>query len=97
MKTSTFLTKLLKSFNGGKSYSRYGIYSGTYYKNRNLTQAINYLSEKLDFPKQKVNFAIARSLGHTSVERFGNSDNVTFSKVAPVIKAAIKRERDSGN
>lgn len=97
MKTSTFLTKVLKSFHNGKSYCRFGTEGYSFYKNRNLNEAISFFSDKIGFPKQKANFAIAKSLGHTSVDKFGSSKNVTFSQVAPVLKAAIKRERASGN
>ena len=110
MRTSTFLTKVLKSFHGGKSYTTVPLRKtydnpGSWSPDRtaqskgrtNLIGMINKISEKTGVNKQKAMVSIARSLGHTNVVGFGTSKNTTYSKVAPVLKAAIKRERAAGN
>lgn len=110
MKTSTFLTKVLNGFHGGKSYTTdpsASTFSGPSAWTRdvsasakgrtNLIGMIEKISAKTGVNKQKAMVSIARSLGHTNVTGFGTSPNTTFSKVKPVLKAAIKRERAAGN
>lgn len=106
MKTSTFLSKVLKSFNNGKSYSSTGVtgpvdkfHGGWTFKlepkNPNLIEALKKFENKIGVKMaNKAKVAIARSLGHTNIEGFQKNG---YSKVAAVVKAAIKRERANGN
>lgn len=110
MKTSTFLSKVLNGFRNGKSYTTKPdapTYKTPWSYTRDTTAAskgrtnligmIEKVAAKTGVNKQKAMVSIARSLGHTNVVGFGTSPNTTFSKVKPVIKAAIKRERAAGN
>ena len=108
MKTSTFLSKVLNGFRNGKSYTtdpNAPTFKGSMSWTRDTTAAgkgrtnligmIEKVAAKTGVNKQRAMVSIARSLGHTNVTGFGTS--ATFSKVKPVLKAAIKRERAAGN
>jgi hypothetical protein len=111
MKTSTFLTKVLKKFNNGKNYTTTPFaYAGSdptskdFWRTKeskghnNLLGMINKVADAEGFTSiQKFKVALANSLGHTSVDTFATSPSVKFSAVKAVLKAAIKRERANGN
>lgn len=99
MKISTFLFKTLKSFRNGKGYIRpnYETNPRWYFsKGRSLTEGLSHVQavtgEKM---KNKAEASIAKSLGHTNI--YGFERSATFKTVETVLKAAIKRERASGN
>lgn len=113
MKTSTFLTKVLNKFYNGKNYTTRPFEyvtndpsSPDYFRRRytkghdNLIGMIDKVTYSEKIPasiKQQAKLSIAKSLGHTNVDGFGTSENTKFTAVRSVLKAAIKRERASGN
>ena len=111
MKTSTFLTKVLKSFNNGKSYSSTGAIGRNGFGDDGdfvrqpigiAKTAKNYnLMQAIDkfgmiYPGQKGDAQLSIAFS------LGHANLVNFQthgykKVEAVLKAAIKRERRYGN
>lgn len=111
MKTSVFLSKVLKSFHNGKSYSANGIVASTTEKypceskacsicysfsgKPNLIAALVKFEDKLGV-KMK-NKSLVSIAKSLGHTNIEGFQKVGFSKVKEVVKATIKRERANGN
>lgn len=112
MKTSQFLAKALKSFNGGKSYSRNPQLRCWYKRCTTPTSCIasnmtmqsknRNLTGQLEFLDKKLGVKIANKAKASIAVSLGHTNldgfqKNGFKKVEAVLKAAIKRERANGN